>query len=68
MYENNTKLRFLDPNNLYPGLLVYDRDSHRTGEIIKIEYEGRGIHDIIVVFDGSDTPVNSIAYPNMVVI
>lgn len=68
MHENNKRLSSVDPNNLYPGILVYDRDSHRTGEIIKIEYSGRGLPDILVVFDNSDRPVNSSDYPNMVII
>jgi len=68
MYENNKRLNSVDPNHLYPGIHVYDRDSHRTGEIIKIEYFGRGMPDILIVFDDSDRPVNSLDYPNMVII
>jgi hypothetical protein len=68
MYENNTKISSIDPNNLYPGIRVYDRDSYREGEIIKIEYSGSGLPDILVVFDGADRPVNSADYPNMVII
>ena len=68
MYENNRLLRAVDPNSLYPGIRVYDRDSHREGEIIKIEYSGRGMPDILVVFDGSDRPVNSVDYPGIVIL
>lgn len=68
MYDNSPKINSVDPDNLYPGIRVYDRDSYREGEIIKIEYQGRGLPDILVVFDGADRPVNSMDYPNMVVI
>jgi hypothetical protein len=68
MYEDAVPLVYIDPNNLYPGMRIYDRDSYRTGEIIKIEYSGRGLPDVLVVFDNSDSPVNSLDYPNMVVI
>lgn len=68
MHETSLKIKYIDPNNLYPGIRVYDRDSNREGEIIKIEYSSRELPDILVVFDDSDRPVNANDYPNMVVI
>jgi len=61
-------LRATDPLSLYPGIRVYDKGSHRTGEIIKIETNGRGLPDVLVVFDNSDRPVNSLDYPGLVII
>jgi len=67
--DNETKslLSRVDPNNLVPGCRVYEPSSHREGEIIKIERGGRGLPDIIFVFDGSDTPCDAYDYPGLVV-
>jgi hypothetical protein len=61
-------LRLVDPIYLYPGIRVYDKDSRREGEIIKIESNGRGLPEVLVVFDNSDSPVDAVNYPNMVVL
>lgn len=61
-------IRLADANNLYPGIRVYDKDSRRQGEIIKIEGNGRGMPDILIVFDNSDAAVNALDYPNMVIL
>lgn len=68
MYETNALLRFTDPNSLCPGMRIYDRSTGREGEIIKIEYEGRGLPTILIVFDRSDTPCNSADYKDLVLI
>jgi hypothetical protein len=68
MNEKNVLVRSVDPNNLYPGIRVFDRASNREGEIIKIEHQGRGLPDIFVVFDDSDRPVITHDYPNLVII
>jgi hypothetical protein len=58
-------LRYVDPNSLRPGLKVIDPYTSRAGEIIKIEYFNRGVPEILVVFDHSDTPVNAADYPQL---
>lgn len=65
--KNYRLLRSIDPNRLYPGLMIFDPHSHRDGEIIKIEYHTRELPVILVVFDGADRPVDAYDYPEMLV-
>jgi hypothetical protein len=63
-----TLLRSVDPIKLYPGLEIVDPATRRHGEIIKIEFSGRQMAEILIVFDDSDTPVNAQDYPNLEVV
>jgi hypothetical protein len=67
-YLPGLPLRFANPLDLYPGIRVFDKGSRRQGEIIKIEIDGRNLPEIFIVFDNSDTPVNAIDYPNLVIL
>ena len=58
-------LRNVDPVKLYPGIEVIDPVTTRLGEIIKIEFKGRELPDILIIFDGTDTPVNAQDYPDL---